>query len=236
MEDKLQKTGNLGMVDPSIQSLNQLTENVGKAEALSALISDILREAAQNAKPLNVKGEGSRTASRIPQPKPKVSGHPKKQRRRQEGVQPAERKATGPSCEALPVSPGLFYRYDREEIYKKVWEMPLDQVAKEYGLTFDTFRKTCERLWIPIPRRAYFAMKAANKPVAPAPPLPEVQVLRTKKPSAGPRLDAPLQEQVCQAEEHKAEDPKQDCDQQVLQFSSAFSIDQLPDHASRRIQ
>ena len=172
------------MVDPSSRSLNQISESLGKAEALNALVSDILQEAKQSSNSLIPKAEKTLPAGEISPPKAKTSGHPKKmrRRRRQDKVDsPAKRKATRPVREALPVSPGLFYRYNRQEIYKKVWELPMGQVAKEYGLSSDTFRKTCERLWIPLPRRAYLAMKSANKPVAPPPPLPVVKVIREKR-------------------------------------------------------
>ncbi len=175
---------NLDMVDPSIQSLNRLAENISKADTLSAEIANVLQGAAQSGKSLIAKGESSDAAGRISPPKSKVSGHPERRRprQRQDSVEPpAKRKATRSSSDALPVSPGLFYRYNRDEIYEKVWKMPLPEVAKEYGITDFTLRKTCERLWIPVPGRGYWARKAANQPVVSPPPLPKVQVLRRMK-------------------------------------------------------
>jgi hypothetical protein len=180
-------------VDPSVASLNQFSENVSKAEALSSEIADILRGAAQNSEPAIEKDEGSFSVARSSPGKSRVSGgvsslkrsggHFERQlRQRQTSTEPpAKPKPANPSQPALPVSPGLFYRYDRHEIYEKVWKTPMQEVAKEYGLTDFTLRKTCERLWIPAPRRGYWARRAANEPVAPAPPLPAVRVLRRKK-------------------------------------------------------
>jgi hypothetical protein len=74
------------------------------------------------------------------------------------------------------VSPLLTDRYDREELYAKVWTLTMRTVAKEYGVSDVAIGKTCRKLYIPVPGRGYWAKKAANQPVAPRPPLPKVQV------------------------------------------------------------
>ena len=65
-------------------------------------------------------------------------------------------------------------RYDRDELYEKVWTMPVRIVAKEYGVSDVAIAKACRRLHIPVPGRGYWAKNAANLPVKPRPPLPPV--------------------------------------------------------------
>jgi hypothetical protein len=67
-------------------------------------------------------------------------------------------------------------RYDREDLYEKVWSAPMTTVAKEFGVSDVALAKTCRKLHIPVPGRGYWAKKAANQPVAPRPALPKVQV------------------------------------------------------------
>lgn len=70
-------------------------------------------------------------------------------------------------------------RYNREDLYKKVWEVPMRTLAKEYGVSDVALGKTCLKLNIPIPGRGYWAKRAANLPIPPPPPLP---VICTSKP------------------------------------------------------
>jgi hypothetical protein len=185
------------LVDPSIQSLNTITENMDKIEALSVEIASILEEAGSRSKllvskdespwlPIETAENGLHSPRKHAVRRKRAKASKKRSRKGAKNSGDAKPVTADPAPEFLPVSPRLFYRYDREELYRKVWEMPLDQVAKQYGLSFDTFRKTCERLWIPIPRRAHWTKKAANEPVAPPPPLPAVKVARPKKKGAGP--------------------------------------------------
>jgi hypothetical protein len=181
------------LVDPSIQSLNRFTESIGKAEALSIEIANILQDAAQSSnglikkditpwlpvKPIKIKPTRSKSASRGKVARKPSKGTASSATSGEGGsVKPP---ATVPPPPPLPVSPGLFSRYDREEIYEKVWKAPIEDVAKEYGITSDTLRVTCNRLWIPIPNRAYWVRKAAGQPVVCAPPLPKVQVQRKER-------------------------------------------------------
>jgi hypothetical protein len=180
-------------VDPSIKSLNQFTDNIGKAEALSIEIASILQESEQSTKGLISKDESPWLPSKTARAKSTV---PKNASRRKRGAKPrkggsprhkadigggVKQKAEDQSPQLLPVSPTLFSRYNREEIYEKLWKEPFKDVAREYGLTYFTLRKICERLWIPVPGRSYLARKAANEPVVPQPPLPKVQVQRREK-------------------------------------------------------
>jgi hypothetical protein len=74
----------------------------------------------------------------------------------------------------LPVSRILMVRYDREELYEKVWRMPVRLAAREYGVSDVAIGKVCRKLHIPVPGRGYWAKRAANRPVEPRPPLPQL--------------------------------------------------------------
>jgi hypothetical protein len=89
---------------------------------------------------------------------------------------PAEISETGINQEPLTVSAGLMSRYNREELYKKAWEVPMIKLAKEYGVSNEALGKTCRKLHVPVPGRGYWMMKAANHTVEPKPPLPKVRL------------------------------------------------------------
>jgi hypothetical protein len=74
---------------------------------------------------------------------------------------------------------GLWYlketaaaRYDRGELYEKVWAQPIQNLAKEYRVSNVALAKACKRRSVPVPGRGYWAKKAAGKPVPNRPPLP----------------------------------------------------------------
>jgi len=58
--------------------------------------------------------------------------------------------------------------YDREKLYKEVWESPMIEVCKVYGVSDVALSKTCKKLKVPKPSVGYWAKKAAGK--APAKP------------------------------------------------------------------
>jgi len=62
----------------------------------------------------------------------------------------------------------------REELFKKVWEKPVSQVSKEYGISDAALRKRCVKLEIPMPDRGYWAKLKAGKPVNKPKSLPVV--------------------------------------------------------------
>lgn len=62
-------------------------------------------------------------------------------------------------------------RYDRWEIYEKVWKTPMKDLALEYGVSDSGLRKACTRLQVPVPARGRWAKMAAGKPVAARPAL-----------------------------------------------------------------
>lgn len=45
----------------------------------------------------------------------------------------------------------------REDLYKLVWQTPMSQLAKQYGLSDRGLAKICDRMQIPVPGRGYWA-------------------------------------------------------------------------------
>ena len=77
------------------------------------------------------------------------------------------------SSKTLTVSGQSSSRYDRNELYEKVWTTPMQALAKEYGVSDVALAKTCKKLHVPVPGRGYWNKRAAQKPVPARPPLPE---------------------------------------------------------------
>ena len=71
----------------------------------------------------------------------------------------------------------LASRYDREEIYDKIWSQPIQHVAKEYKVSDVYLIKVCKKLDIPRPGVGYWAKKAAGKSLPVTPPLKPIQEL-----------------------------------------------------------
>lgn len=55
--------------------------------------------------------------------------------------------------------------YEREILYKEVWEKPVIEVAKKYGVSDVTIHKICKSLDIPTPPHGYWAKVYAGKAV-----------------------------------------------------------------------
>jgi hypothetical protein len=68
----------------------------------------------------------------------------------------------------------LLQKYDREELYHKVWEQPLLRVAEEYGVSAVALGKTCRKLSVPVPGRGHWAKLAHGHPGVKRPPLPKL--------------------------------------------------------------
>jgi len=68
----------------------------------------------------------------------------------------------------------MFETYDREELYRKVWEQPLLKAAEHYGVSAVALGKTCRKLSVPVPGRGHWAKLAHGKEGAKKPPLPEL--------------------------------------------------------------
>jgi hypothetical protein len=54
----------------------------------------------------------------------------------------------------------------RQELYRQVWQTPMQRLAAEYGISGNGLAKICDRLKIPYPPRGWWAKKAAGKNVA----------------------------------------------------------------------
>src|ERR1039457_4988169 len=54
------------------------------------------------------------------------------------------------------VSRELLSRYNRDDLYKKVWAQPMRTLAKEFGVSDVALAKTCKKLFVPVPGRGYW--------------------------------------------------------------------------------
>jgi hypothetical protein len=87
------------------------------------------------------------------------------------------RKSAQETVLPLPlVSRDLMSRYNREELYERVWSLPMQRLAAAYGISDVGLAKVCRKLCIPLPGRGFWAKKSAGKTVRRRPPLPSVQV------------------------------------------------------------
>ncbi len=79
--------------------------------------------------------------------------------------------------------------WNREALYKEVWEQPMLKLAPKYGISSVMLGKVCRKLQIPVPGRGYWARKESGKPVS-GKPLPAAKNLpivhRFKTPLSGP--------------------------------------------------
>ena len=55
--------------------------------------------------------------------------------------------------------------YNRETLYKEVWEAPVTEVAKKYKVSDVAIHKVCKSLEVPTPPAGYWAKLRAGKPV-----------------------------------------------------------------------
>jgi hypothetical protein len=60
-------------------------------------------------------------------------------------------------------------RVSRLELYKQVWETPVTQLAKTYGISDVGLAKICKKYRIPRPPRGYWAKKAAGQQMTKVP-------------------------------------------------------------------
>jgi hypothetical protein len=68
----------------------------------------------------------------------------------------------------------VLQQYDREELYRKVWEKPMLKVAEEYGVSAVALGKTCRKLSVPVPGRGHWAKLAHGHEGVKKPPLPQL--------------------------------------------------------------
>lgn len=64
-------------------------------------------------------------------------------------------------------------RFDRPALFERVWTVPVETLAKEWGLSGRGLAKACRRLRIPVPPRGYWARVAAGQRLS-RPPLPSL--------------------------------------------------------------
>src|SRR3989442_10452124 len=67
-------------------------------------------------------------------------------------------------------------KWDRHELYQKVWEFPLRKLAEEYGISDVGLAKVCRKLQIPLPGLGHWTKIACGHKI-PRPPLPEANDL-----------------------------------------------------------
>lgn len=60
---------------------------------------------------------------------------------------------------------GCSIQLDRPTLFERVWSVPVDQLAKEWGLSGRGLAKACSRLKIPVPPRGFWARVAAGQRV-----------------------------------------------------------------------
>ena len=53
----------------------------------------------------------------------------------------------------------------RAELYSLVWELPLVQLAKRFGISNARLKKICQDYEIPVPPAGHWAKRAAGKPI-----------------------------------------------------------------------
>jgi len=85
-------------------------------------------------------------------------------------------------------------RYDREKLYREVWEEPMTVVSKRYGMSDTGLRKVCMKLEVPYPPAGYWAKVRAGKPVK-QPKLPKLKPPPNEnKPKTGDRRTLHIEE------------------------------------------
>jgi hypothetical protein len=78
--------------------------------------------------------------------------------------------------EPLTVSALIMSRYDRDELYEKVWQKPLNHLSREFNVSDETLATRCRNLHVPMPGPEYWQRKAAGLPIKERPPLAPVTV------------------------------------------------------------
>ncbi|RXH56688.1 ankyrin repeat domain-containing protein [Granulicella sibirica] len=81
-------------------------------------------------------------------------------------------KGQGGTASSPRISRRLLAHYDREQLYRQVWEQPMQKLAKEYGVSDVALSKTCRKLRVPVPGRGFWAKKQAGVPLPKRPQLP----------------------------------------------------------------
>ena len=56
--------------------------------------------------------------------------------------------------------------WNREELYQEVWREPMVKLAMKHGVSGVMLGKVCRKLFIPVPRRGYWARIASGQKVS----------------------------------------------------------------------
>jgi hypothetical protein len=81
--------------------------------------------------------------------------------------------------------------WDRDELYKEVWDQPLTKLVTKYGISAVALGKVCRKLQIPLPGRGYWAKKEFGKagervPLPALEPVPVVWRMKFPPPEGTP--------------------------------------------------
>jgi len=81
----------------------------------------------------------------------------------------------------------------REELYEKIWSVPITQLAAELGISDVALAKRCKKLNVPKPPLRYWAKVAAGmkQKKVPLPPTPNEVFIKTAEKSPGKTLPIP---------------------------------------------
>lgn len=74
----------------------------------------------------------------------------------------------------------------RRDIYQDIWDRPIYEVAKEYGISDVGLAKVCRRLDIPTPPQWHWAADEKNRsdpPALPPPPAGKGEVVEVRVPN-----------------------------------------------------
>src|SRR5262245_53700845 len=99
----------------------------------------------------------------------------------------------------------------RSELYSLVWELPLAQLAKRFGISHARLKKICDDYEIPVPPVGHWAKRAAGKPT-------EQPVLPSPTSSIFGKLNSALR--------RIGEIPLRIADRQIGEFDIKFGVDQ----------
>lgn len=80
----------------------------------------------------------------------------------------------GKNPKRKPSSPTLLARFNREELYHRVWSEPMRTIAKSYDVSDVWLSKVCKTLRIPVPGRGYWAKKYTGVALRKRPALPPI--------------------------------------------------------------
>jgi hypothetical protein len=73
-----------------------------------------------------------------------------------------------------PIHKQLLTKYDRRQVYEKVWETPIWQAAKLFGVRERALSVACIRLHIPTPPPGYWTRQEDNRKSISRPPLSDL--------------------------------------------------------------